>query len=66
MHGHRIGYVRVSSFEQNPERQLEVVSSFEKDAQPRSLGTSKKETIAEGPDAFSNWFLYGVKACSET
>ena len=23
MHGHRIGYVRVSSFEQNPERQLE-------------------------------------------
>lgn len=23
MHGHRIGYVRVSSFDQNPERQLE-------------------------------------------
>ena len=26
MHGHRIGYVRVSSFDQNPERQLEQVS----------------------------------------
>ncbi len=25
MHGHRIGYVRVSSFDQNPERQLEHV-----------------------------------------
>ena len=25
MHGHRIGYVRVSSFDQNPERQLEQV-----------------------------------------
>ena len=25
MHGHRIGYVRVSSFEQNPERQLKQV-----------------------------------------
>ncbi|MEI6984391.1 recombinase family protein, partial [Klebsiella pneumoniae] len=23
MQGHRIGYVRVSSFDQNPERQLE-------------------------------------------
>ncbi|MHC7319107.1 recombinase family protein, partial [Klebsiella pneumoniae] len=23
MHGQRIGYVRVSSFDQNPERQLE-------------------------------------------
>ena len=26
MQGHRIGYVRVSSFDQNPERQLEQVS----------------------------------------
>ena len=26
MHGHRIGYVRVSSLDQNPERQLEQVS----------------------------------------
>ena len=25
MHGHRIGYVRVSSFDQNPERQLDQV-----------------------------------------
>ena len=25
MQGHRIGYVRVSSFDQNPERQLEHV-----------------------------------------
>lgn len=25
MQGHRIGYIRVSSFEQNPERQLEHV-----------------------------------------
>ena len=25
MHGHRIGYVRVSSFDQNPERQLDHV-----------------------------------------
>ena len=25
MHGHRIGYVRVSSFDPNPERQLEHV-----------------------------------------
>ena len=25
MHGQRIGYVRVSSFDQNPERQLEHV-----------------------------------------
>ena len=25
MHGQRIGYVRVSSFDQNPERQLEQV-----------------------------------------
>ena len=25
MHGHRIGYIRVSSFDQNPERQLEQV-----------------------------------------
>ena len=27
MHGQRIGYVRVSSFDQNPERQLEPCSS---------------------------------------
>ena len=26
MHGQRIGYVRVSSFDQNPERQLEQVT----------------------------------------
>ncbi|EBH9579182.1 recombinase family protein, partial [Salmonella enterica subsp. enterica serovar Havana] len=25
MHGQRIGYVRVSSFDQNPERQLEQI-----------------------------------------
>ena len=25
MHGHRIGYVRVSSIDQNPERQLEQI-----------------------------------------
>jgi len=25
MHGHRIGYIRVSSFDQNPERQLDQV-----------------------------------------
>ena len=25
MHGQRIGYIRVSSFDQNPERQLEQV-----------------------------------------
>ena len=26
MQGHRIGYIRVSSFDQNPERQLDQVS----------------------------------------
>ncbi len=26
MHGQRVGYIRVSSFDQNPERQLENVS----------------------------------------
>ena len=45
MHGQRIGYVRVSSFDQNPERQLESCPGSEKDAQPGSLGMSKKETI---------------------
>ena len=45
MHGHRIGYVRVSSFDQNPEHQLDHVQVREA-TQPESLGTSKKETIA--------------------
>ena len=45
MHGHRIGYVRLSSFDQNPERQFERVQVREA-TQPGSLGTSKKETMA--------------------
>ena len=70
MHGHRIGYGRLSSFDQNPERQLEHVQVREA-TQPGSLGTSKKETIAMiGNRAFTalmvGWLLTRISNLIQT
>ena len=79
MHGHRIGYVRVSSFDQNPECQLEHVpvdrlftdkASSENTQRPQSGGhrhrAMERGLPGTGSARFAGRWETRTKACCPT
>ena len=51
MHGQRVGYIRVSSFDQNPERQLEHVA-VDRVFTDRASGKDTRRPVLESLLAF--------------